>query len=95
MTAGVLGLSVFDFARALKGVTQASLVMLVAVVGARMALVSAGTAPAVRLALLILVGIVVYVPVCAWREPELRRLLAGLLARGRVRRSSSAQPAQT
>ena len=95
MTAGVLGISVFDFARALKGVTQASVVMLVAVVAARMALVSAGTSPALRLVLLILLGIAVYVPVCAWREPELRRLFVGLVARRRVRRASSAQPAQT
>ena len=75
--------------------TQASLVMLVAVVAARMALVSAGVSPAVRLALLILLGVAVYVPVCAWREPELRKLLVGLAARRRVRGTSSAQPAQT
>jgi O-antigen/teichoic acid export membrane protein len=70
MTARSVGLSLWGFARPLAGVAQASVVMFVAVVGARYALTQAGVSAGVRLILLIGIGAAVYIPFCAWRAPD-------------------------
>jgi O-antigen/teichoic acid export membrane protein len=78
LTARALGVSPLTLLRALSGVLQASAVMLAAVIGARALLIHEGMPTGARLATLVVLGAVVYVPLCAWRAPEvfaeLRRL---------------------
>jgi O-antigen/teichoic acid export membrane protein len=81
ITARALGVSVWPFFRALGGVVQASAVMVVATVGARYLLLETGLGPAARLGIVIVVGIAVYVPLCAWRVPEVVRDLRSLRRR--------------
>ena len=83
LTARVLDVSVWDLGRALSGVTQAAAVMTVVVLGARELLIDQGVSDAARLALLILLGIAVYVPLCAWRAPEILDELRALRRRAR------------
>lgn len=93
ITARNLGVSPLVLVRAVIGVFQAGAVMALAVLLSRMALVSAGVPAMPRLALLIVVGLAVYVPMCAWRVPELRGelgLLRGRIARRRVAVASTA-----
>lgn len=92
LTARALGVPVLPFFRALAGVAQAALVMLVAVVAARHALLGTGLGPAARLGLCILVGVAVYVPLCAWRAPEVLRDLKGLRRRPPEAPRVTAQP---
>jgi hypothetical protein len=84
------------FVRAISGVFQAAAVMVVVLVVARMGLVDAGVPAAARLGLLIVLGAAVFVPLCAWREPELRRDAMSLIERvvGRRRRLRAAQPVE-
>jgi O-antigen/teichoic acid export membrane protein len=70
LTGRVAGVSLRGFGRNLMGVAQASALMAAGVAGARLLLVHAGVPPAARLVLLILVGIVLYLPLIAWRMPE-------------------------
>jgi O-antigen/teichoic acid export membrane protein len=78
LTGRVAGVSVHDFVANLAGVAQAAVVMATAVLLAKIGLVSAGVSPTERLALLIPLGILVYVPLAVWRVPdvvaEIRRL---------------------
>ena len=55
--------------------------MTVVVLGARELLIDQGVSDAARLALLILLGIAVYVPLCAWRAPEILDELRALRRR--------------
>jgi hypothetical protein len=57
--------------------------MLVAVLGARLLLVQGGVPAGARLALLILLGIVVYVPACLRLDPTLRADIGHLRRRRR------------
>ena len=82
ITARTLSVSVARLASALRGVFEASSVMVAAILLVEFGL--DGMAPAIRLVLVILVGVLVYVPLCAWRVPLLRVEL------GRVRRRSGA-----
>ena len=73
------------FLQSLRGVVEASVVMVAAVIAVRLGLIEAGVPPAARLALCLVVGALVYLPVCAWRSPELLREFDGV--RRRFRRS--------
>ncbi len=84
ITLRALDMSVGTFLRSLRGVVEASLAMMAVVAATRFALVAASTAPAARLAICIAVGGLVYLPVCAWRAPEVLREFDGV--RRRVRR---------
>jgi len=77
-TARAVGIPVRRYAQCLSGVVQASLVMIACVITARIAMVEYGVPAPSRLALLVILGAAVYLPLCAWREPavvaEFRRL---------------------
>jgi O-antigen/teichoic acid export membrane protein len=77
LTARALGASPFAVARGLAGVVQASAAMVACVLPARLLHLDAGVGPTARLALLVTLGLAVYLPCCAWRAPalvaELRR----------------------
>ena len=81
ITARALDVSVWPFFRALAGVAQASVAMVVAVVAARQLLLETGLGSAARLGILVALGIVVYTPLCAWRAPEVVRDLKSLRRR--------------
>jgi len=81
ITARALDVSVWPFFRALGGVAQASVAMVVAVVAARQLLLETGLGSAARLGILVALGIVVYTPLCAWRAPEVVRDLKSLRRR--------------
>ncbi|HEY7561808.1 MAG TPA: MOP flippase family protein [Gaiellaceae bacterium] len=70
LTARSLDVSVLVLLRALAGVAQASAAMACAVLAAKLFLLPADLASGWSLVVLILVGIAVYVPLCAWRAPE-------------------------
>ena len=73
LTTRALGLPLTRLFVALSGVTQAALLMGAIVWLAREGLVASEIAPAYRLALLIAIGAAVYVPLCLWRAPGVRR----------------------
>jgi O-antigen/teichoic acid export membrane protein len=80
-----LGISVWRFARSLTGVAQATAVMAVAVLAAREALVAQNVPASARLAVLVLLGILVYLPCCAWRAKEVTLEIKGVIGRRRRR----------
>jgi O-antigen/teichoic acid export membrane protein len=84
LTARSLAISVLEFPRALAGVAQATAGMAAAVYAARIGLVDAGVSPAARLALLIVIGGIIYAPLAYWRVPELRAFAARLRLQRRV-----------
>ncbi len=82
LTARALEVPVLSFFRALTGVALAGLVMVGVVAAARHVLLEETTlGPVARLALLIPLGALVYVPLCAWRAPEVVRDLRSLRRR--------------
>lgn len=86
LTARSVGLSLLDVTRNLAGVAQASAVMLLGVLAADWLLAGIGAAP--RLALLIALGVVVYVPALLWREPRILAEARELLGSRRNRSSA-------
>lgn len=78
LTARELGISLWDFARAIAGVAQAALVMVPCVFVTRQLLLAEGVPAGARLVIMVAVGIAVFAPLCIWRAPEvldeLRRL---------------------
>jgi PST family polysaccharide transporter len=89
LTTRALGVRLLDFGRALRGVVEACIVMGAAVVALRTGLVDAGVATPARLALEILVGVVVFVPVCRWREPLVELEIRDVIARRRGRAAAA------
>jgi O-antigen/teichoic acid export membrane protein len=67
ITAKSLQIPLLRVARSVAGVLQAGLSMILLCLPARLALVSIGVAPAVRLVAVIVLGALVYIPICAWR----------------------------
>jgi O-antigen/teichoic acid export membrane protein len=86
LTARALGVSVFSLARGLRGVFEAALAMVACVLAAKLFLLPDELRAGWTLTALILLGIVVYVPLCAWRAPEVVEEVRD------VRRSRAAQP---
>ena len=81
LTAEAIGSSLRSCAKALSGVVQASAASTLAAVAARELLLTLDVAPVARSTIAVVVGILVYVPTCAWRAPEvlqeLRQLRTG------------------
>jgi O-antigen/teichoic acid export membrane protein len=78
-----LGISFWRFVRALSGVAQATALMAVSVLLARLALVAADVPTTARLALLVLLGAGVYTAAFFWRAPDIAGELTGALRRRR------------
>jgi O-antigen/teichoic acid export membrane protein len=91
LTGRAIGVRVREFVAGLRGVIEATVVMAAAVLLVRTALVEADVAAAIRLAVCILTGIVVYLPVVALRSPPLVQEVRGL----RPERRSGSSPAAT
>ena len=72
ITARAVGISVLAFARSLAGVAPAALVMAVCVLALRLELLHTGIPTSARLGLCVLVGTVLYLPLCGLLAPELR-----------------------
>ncbi len=81
LTARCIGVSPWVFVRSIAGVAQAAAGMAAVVWLARMAMVDAGVPMGARLLLCIVVGAIVFIPLCAWRVPEVRDEVRGALAR--------------
>jgi O-antigen/teichoic acid export membrane protein len=96
VTARAVALPVVECVRNLWPVAQASAAMVVAVLATKVLLIDAGVGPAGRLPVLVLVGIAVFVPSCAWRAPDLVQELRQLARRGRgqARPTLEAQPSR-
>lgn len=92
ITARVLGVSPMIFVRAVSGVFQAAIGMMIAVYFARMALVDADVPAFARLVLSVALGAAVYVPLLAWRAPEVVRDARSLVP-ARFRRQRLPVPA--
>lgn len=82
LTMRAIDLSAVAVLRSLAGVTTAALLMAAGVFAAQQGLVLTSLPTAARLALEILIGIALYVPLCFWRAPqvveEVRRMPADL-----------------
>lgn len=86
LTTRALGISIWRFTRSLSGVVQATAAMALAIILARAALVEMGAPAFVDLALLVILGSVVYVGAGFWRAPEIQiEIRAALRRRGRSR----------
>ncbi len=83
LAAHVLGITVWRFVRSLAGVAQATVAMGALVLLARAVLVAGDIPPAARLPLLVAIGGLVYVPLCAWRAPEVAAEIRAVIARRR------------
>lgn len=81
LTARALEVPVRSFFRAMTGVFVAAVAMLAAVLVARRALLETDIGAAARLALLIPLGALIYVPLCLWRAPEVLRDLRSMRRR--------------
>jgi O-antigen/teichoic acid export membrane protein len=76
-----LQISIWRFIGAFTGVAQATAVMSVAVIATRQLLIAHDVPAGVRLLAAIAVGVAVYIPVCAWRSPEVVEELGRFLPR--------------
>lgn len=81
LTAREVGTSASVLLANLAGVLQASLTMAVVCWLARGALVQAGVPAGLRLPAIVALGVVVYLPLCGWRAPEVRDELRSLRGR--------------
>lgn len=70
LTTRSVGLPLWAFVKSLAGVSQASLAMFLSVIAVRLALTRSGLSPGLRLPILIFLGAAVYLPLCAWRAPQ-------------------------
>jgi O-antigen/teichoic acid export membrane protein len=80
LTADAIGTTLWSCAKALSGVAQASAASTLAAVAARELLLALDVGPGPRSTLVIVVGILVYVPTCAWRAPDVLQELRQLRA---------------
>jgi O-antigen/teichoic acid export membrane protein len=94
LTSRAVGISPWRFLRALTGVAWATLGMAVVVAAARWGLVEVGAPALVRLVLCTLAGVAAYVPLCAWRAPEVLAEVRSARARRRGRVGSGTAPAE-
>jgi O-antigen/teichoic acid export membrane protein len=71
----------------LSGVTQAAVALVIAELGARAALTELGSAGVIRLLGCVTAGVIVFIPACLWRNPDVRpyaRRLAAKVSRRKV-----------
>ena len=71
LTGRAIGLTVWEFVAGFRGILEATVAMGAGVLALRLALVSAGVPELPRLLLCIVAGGAIYLPLCAWRSPEL------------------------
>jgi len=86
-TMRTVGVSVRAYLANLAGVVEAALGMVVCVLGTRLFLLPEDMSPALRFAILVLVGAASYLPLWAWRAPE---VLADLRSQLRRKRKTAA-----
>jgi O-antigen/teichoic acid export membrane protein len=91
LTTRAVGLTPRDWLRSIAGVLQAGAAMLLIVFAARELLLGTNLDTGLRLALLILTGGFAYLPLVAWRAPEVRAEVRGLRER-RGRRPATPTP---
>ncbi len=72
LTSSSVGVSLRQFAASLRGVTEASTAMLIATAGVQIALSGPSIPAELRLAIVVTVGVAVYVPLCLWRVRDIR-----------------------
>ena len=89
LTARSLGIGLRDCFHALSGVASAGLVSTVVALVARDLCVSEGLPAPLRLLGTVCAAAAVYVPMCAWRVPEVRGELRQLLRRRRIGKDSA------
>jgi polysaccharide transporter, PST family len=82
LTARALDLSLGAFLRSLSGVLQAALAMAACSLAGRLVLAEVGVTASARLVIVSLFGVMVFVPLCLWRAPEVRRELRTLRGLG-------------
>lgn len=90
LAANTVGVSLLDYFRALRGVVEACAVMLGAMAAVRYGLVQQDVPAAARLAILIVLGAAVYIPVCLWRCPDVLQQILKRIRRGRA--SAATEP---
>lgn len=90
LTARALGVTARAWYRSVSGVLEAGLLMLVIIWASRELLLAAGLSMEVRLAVLIAVGAVTYVPLVLWRDPS---VLDEVRTVWRRRREDAPEPA--
>jgi O-antigen/teichoic acid export membrane protein len=88
LTTRAVGLTPWDWLRGISGVVQAAVAMAAVVFAGRELLLSMNLGAASRLGVLIVIGVLVYVPLVAWRAPDVRPELR--MARERLRRAPPA-----
>jgi len=81
LTARAVGINPLDWVRSIAGVLEAGVAMLIVVFGARELLLGTEIPVSGRLALLIVLGAALYVPLVAWRSPEAVAEIRALLER--------------
>jgi len=85
ITARAVGVTSADWLRSVTGIFQAGVVMLLGVLGVRELVLRTNLPVGAQLAVLVAVGTAIYVPLVAWRAPEVRAELRAL--RQRLRRT--------
>ncbi|MCW2986140.1 MAG: flippase family protein, partial [Conexibacter sp.] len=94
LTARAVGISPLKLLQSFWGIVQAAVVMGAVVYVLRSVLIGAGAGELVRLALCVVAGAAVYLPLCAWRQPELLDEIRRLRnSRGASRPASAPAPA--
>jgi O-antigen/teichoic acid export membrane protein len=83
LTTRVVGISTLEWFRSIWGVVQAGAGMLLAELGVHEALLGAGVPAGARLAAALAVGALAFVPLVAWRAPEVTAEIRALVARRR------------
>ena len=86
ITSRALGISPLRVVGSLAGVAQATVLMAVAVLAARIGLVAVGMPTGARLALLVVLGGAVYLACCLWRAPEVTTEIRNTVASRRKKR---------
>jgi O-antigen/teichoic acid export membrane protein len=94
LTARELGISIWDFVRAISGVATAAVLMVPCVAFARELLLAEGVPAGARLALLVALGAAVFAVLCVWRAPDVLDELRRLRPRKAVRMAVAPGPSR-
>lgn len=94
LTSHAIGLRFRDWLHSVAGVLQAGIVMLLILLAARELLVSLDIAAPLRLIALVATGVLVYVPLVAWRSPKARAEVRELIRDRSRRRPSPPRPSE-
>ena len=92
LTARALGTPLSTLVRGLRGVVEAALAMAACVLAAKLFLVPEGWGAGWQLVTLVLAGVAVYLPLCAWRSPEVVEEIRSV-REARSARAAEAEPA--